>query len=333
MCLAPIIDAPASSIRASFIIAGALCRVRSNSRSLLASLRAIPDATEEDSEERSVTTPDSFTLTVIVTTRDSHINEHQPRFRGRDHLLFASFGAGNVFTFDLLRREITASISEGLARNSSFWQSTLLPIAIGVLGPSLGIAPLHCACLTAGNSGLLLAGVSGAGKSTLAAAMGQSGFDLLSDDWTYISARPESDDLHAHGLTVPVKLLPDAVNHFPELRGQTLGLAMNGEMSFEVDPAVLNIRSAESCVPSRLIFVRRISPPELRLTPVEPNLACEFFLRSAERLPPELTGAAHRRSSIIDRIASLECWLFSYGGPPHPAARFLHTWHMERVHA
>ena len=68
-----------------------------------------------------------------------------------------------------------------------FWDRILLPIALGVLGPALGVVPVHSACLAIDGAGLLIAGASGAGKSTLSVALAQEGFDFISDDWTYLS--------------------------------------------------------------------------------------------------------------------------------------------------
>ena len=60
-----------------------------------------------------------------------------------------------------------------------------------------------------------LCGPPGAGKSTLSVALARCGLSLVSDDWTYISE--EADGLIAQGINAPVKLLPDAVQYFPEL--------------------------------------------------------------------------------------------------------------------
>ena len=55
------------------------------------------------------------------------------------------------------------------------------------MGTTVGVMPLHSACLDHDGRGLLLAGNSGAGKSTLTVALARCGFSLISDDWTYIS--------------------------------------------------------------------------------------------------------------------------------------------------
>ena len=71
-----------------------------------------------------------------------------------------------------------------------------------------------------------------AGKSTLSVALAQAGFALLSDDWTYIRACARTP--MACGLAVPIKLLPDALSHFPELRALTPVQTSNGEFAYKV---------------------------------------------------------------------------------------------------
>src|ERR1700712_3658218 len=124
------------------------------------------------------------------------------------HVVAASFGAENVFVIDLRRRALAGKVSAAVGQDAEFWLRTLLPIAAGVFGTTIGLLPLHSACLSREGDGILIAGPSGAGKSTLAVAMGQRGFDYVSDDWTYCTTG--SGRLTAHGLAAKVKLLPDA---------------------------------------------------------------------------------------------------------------------------
>jgi len=51
-----------------------------------------------------------------------------------------------------------------------------------------GLVPLHAACVGRAGRGLLLMGGSGAGKSTLALHCWLAGFDLLSEDSTFVAA-------------------------------------------------------------------------------------------------------------------------------------------------
>jgi HPr Serine kinase C-terminal domain len=324
-------------LETSVELAGLCCELKTNSPALIATVEAAMVPLPNSERRRPGEAP-SFSI-AIEAREDKPTSRHAGSFRGSGHLVFVSFG-NNVFVLDLLRRQITASISSSLTHDREFWKNTLFPIALGVLGPAMGVAPLHCACVSMNGQGMLIAGISGAGKSTLAVALAQSGMELISDDWTYVSRLGISeagiggtgDNLRAYGLEVPVKLLPDAVEHFPQLRGQMLRRAMNGEMAFEVEPSLLQARCASWCQPSALVFLERRAQPGFTITAMERPSARAFFERSAERLPDILADAIRQRSMTIERVSSLPCFLLAYGGPPLAAAHALRNWHEERFH-
>ena len=239
-----------------------------------------------------------------------------PAFRGMGHLAFASFG-NDMFGFDLLRRRISGVVCQQTAADDRFWQFVLLPIAIGVMGSVLGVVPMHCACLEWKGEGVLITGASGAGKSTLAAAMAQYGFTFLSDDWTYVS--DPGGRVVAQGLNVPLKLLPDAKRFF-SLSDRQLALAMNGEWAYEVEVSKFGAKTKTATEPKRLLLLERSERKAPHFDPVNPQLICDFFERSSERLPACLHEAQKVRSRIIDRVANLGCWRFRYSGSPHEAA-------------
>jgi hypothetical protein len=241
------------------------------------------------------------------------------------HVVMASFGWANVFVFDLLRRIITAIVTENIARDHQFWDELLLPIAVGVLGATVGIVPVHCACLSIGDERLLVAGVSGAGKSTLSAALAQCGFDYVSDDWTYFSR--ERRGLVTHGMATRMKLLPDAILHFPGLERHSLRLSLNGELAYEVPAGTFGAKLRSFCEPRCGIFLERVSDPSgsSEFTPTSKWQARQYLESSVERLPSQLGETARDRSEIMDRIAALPWWRFRYSGAlTSPLGNFIH---------
>jgi hypothetical protein len=110
-------------------IAGVSCSIRTNSLELastLCSWRA------KNRKHDAV----GFSMQVVVSeTRDDCVTH--PHFRGLDHIVVATFGASNIFMFDLIRREISATVSAQMARTAAFWTDTLFPIAVGVLGSAI----------------------------------------------------------------------------------------------------------------------------------------------------------------------------------------------------
>ena len=130
--------------------------------------------------------------------------------------------------------KLSRQSGEEVAADHGFWDHILLPITMGVLGPAVGVVPVDAACLTFDGEGMLIAGDSGAGKSTLSVALAQNGFGYISDDWSYLAMH--SGQITAHGMSVPAKLLPDAMKHFPALARYSLAPALNGELAYELSP-------------------------------------------------------------------------------------------------
>jgi hypothetical protein len=257
-----------------------------------------------------------FALRVLVDDR-LHRSDEAPVYRGMNHVAFATFGS-DFFGFDLLRKQITAVVCPETACDETFWNRVLWPIAIGVMGCFIGVVPLHSACLEWNGSGVLVAGVSGAGKSTLAAAMAHSGFSFLSDDWTYIARR--NGNLVACGLDVPIKLLPDTARFFDGLANHRVARSLNGELAYEIEAAHFSSHTIRECVPHHLFMLERRTsgPSEFRKLPPEP--ARDFFEQSSEPFPEVLSHGREFRSIILNQVASLQCWCFTYSGSPHDAA-------------
>jgi hypothetical protein len=265
----------------------------------------------------------------IVVDELSNEAAGEPHFRGMQHVVTATFGSSNVFVFDILRRALSASVSAAIARDNLFWKEKLIPISLGVLGSAIGLVPVHCACLELDGDGLLIAGVSGAGKSTLSVALSEDGFNYVSDDWTYISRR--RDGIVAHGTSAPVKLLPDAVNHFRSLERYRLRRSMNGELAYEVGIAeAFGAQIERACEPRWLIFLQRTQMGGSDFTPMSSAEAREYVNSSVERLPPQLHEAVAMRAQTIEQVAKLPSWRFRYGGTPQFAAKELRKFVVHR---
>ncbi len=257
-----------------------------------------------------------FALRVLVDDRLKRTGT-DPVYRGMDHVVYAAFGS-DFFGFDLLRKEISAVVSSQTASDEKFWNRTLVPIAIGVMGCFIGVVPLHSACLEWNGVGILIAGVSGSGKSTLSAAMADSGFSFLSDDWTYVSIRNGS--LVTFGLRIPFKLLPQAARFFGGFPNHGVTRSMNGELAYEVDPAYFGARRIIESVPRHLFLLERRSSGPSEFQKLTPDFVRDFFERSSEPFPGVLKHGRRFRSIILDQVARLHCWRFTYSGSPHDAA-------------
>jgi hypothetical protein len=308
------IDQNARPHSRSLCFAGATCDLRTNSPELAAVMERLSISPDNVG-------PSGFTMRVVVN-ESSYEPVGEPHFRGLHHVVTASFGRSNVFVFDILRRTLGASVSAAVARDDRFWKEKLIPIALGVLGAAMGLVPVHCACLELEGDGLLVAGASGAGKSTLSVALSGSGFNYVSDDWTYISQC--RGGIVAHGTSAPVKLLPDAVKHFKPLQGHNLRRSMNGELAYEVNIAEsFGAQIQRECEPRWLIFLERTHRTGAEFTPVSTAEARSYINSSIETLPPQLCEAAAMRKRTVESVAVLPGWLFRYGGTPQFAAQEL----------
>lgn len=301
-------------LRTDLLIAGAHCAFATNSEQILASV----DRWRCPNRSRTSRTFDMNVLLDSSLPSDRDVKTHT-HFRGLHHLVFATLGTYELFIFDLVRKQVAAAVSQAAASESAFWNSYLLPITVGIMGTTLGVIPVHSACLDLDGKTLLIAGVSGAGKSTLSVALAHCGFSLVSDDWTYVSQEAES--LIAHGLDAPVKLLPDAIRYFPELSGRTPRMWFNGELAFEIEHEEFCRRSTARCSrPHWLMFLERTSDSGCDFFPCSTHDAQAFFESSAERLPCQIPEASAARSAIIRSIANCRCWRLRTGESPQVTA-------------
>jgi hypothetical protein len=316
-------------LRADLLVAGAHCALATNSEPLVNALSGWICAGVPRSRR-------TFDLEVLVGPELPHTTEFktQTHFRGVHHLVFATIGSHEVFAFDLARRRVTGAVSALTAQDRNFWVSHWLPITIGIMGTTIGVIPLHCACLDRDGRGLLLAGVSGAGKSTLSVALARCGLSLISDDWTYITRERYADSdstgigalnrLIAHGLSAPVKLLPDAINHFPELANHTPKMWFNGELAFELSAGeVAHTPVKTISQPQWLFFLERTSATGCDFHRVTATEVREFFESSAERLPACLPATTAARSLTIEALSDCRSWRVRSGESPAATAQAL----------
>jgi hypothetical protein len=310
--------------RTDFSAAGTTCILSTNSLEVLRTVvdwrvprKQVPDKILE--------------MEIVVDDAPDNGRERNAHFRGVRHLVFAFISPRSFVIYDLARRRVHAVLSTTAARDACFWKTLLIPITIGILGTTVGVVPLHCACLERNGQGLLIAGVSGAGKSTLAAAMALLGFRIISDDWTYVCKGDA--DLVAHGLLAPVKLLPDAVRFFSELRNFTPSTALNGELAYQIDPQSLGWEVGETSSPRAIFFLDRCSTGGCHLLPCPSEQVKTFFENSAERLPEEIPQAKAFRTEVIRALAARPAWIVRSGESPQKTARVIEDFLLEGDYA
>jgi hypothetical protein len=305
-------DTTSLPYRAEFHLAGTRCLLSTNSREVLKASRCW-QSTVDLSAARA------FHMKIIESNSDIPDASDCTHFRGLRHLVFAKLEKGSFVVFDLLRRRVIGVLSSAVSHDAHFWNSTLLPITVGLLGTTLGLAPLHCACLDRNGSAVLIAGHSGAGKSTLTAALAKQGFSVVSDGWTYVSIN--GDHPIAYGLLASVKLLPDALRFFPELQRCALEETLNGEIAYQADPVtVFHSKVKTRSRPKWILLLERTSEPGCQFVPCESEYVTDFFEKNAEKLPAELENAIRNRSEVIRSLSECNSWILQTGDTPMHAA-------------
>jgi hypothetical protein len=263
------------------------------------------------------------TLTMVVNKRREtpDVGENFPIFRGRKEYVHADYGRDGSLWFDLKARAVSGMVSHDLLADAPRFRSAVLAVIAGVLAPALGLTGVHAGCVVRDGKAALLAATSGVGKSTLALALALRGWSLLSDDWTFVSASPIG--LHAWGMRTSLKLLPDAVGHFPELSALSPKLSLNGEMSFEVDPwSFFHIDRAVQATPAAVILLERNASSrevtQCKLERCAPDETRRRLFSDIEEQPAEIDRVNESQSSLIDQLCTLPSYKMQICG--HPAA-------------
>jgi hypothetical protein len=304
---------------ARFFVAGSIWDLRSNSEEIL---RAMRETFDQMGGEQQADLHLQFHVDFAVNNAPRWSTPH---FRALDHLYYATYGPCDSMLVDQIGRRVIGSFSPAAARDVHHWKQTVLPVLLGIASASIGVTPVHCACVVKDGSGLLLGGESGAGKSTMALSLSRNGFSYLSDDCTYLSRM--GTEVRAWGLPTPVKLLPDAVSYFPELVSFDPVLSLNGEWALSVDPtAISNVERCLSCAPRWLVFLERKerkvdSPPIIK--PLNSSEAASRLVADLETMPPILFDQYQYQLETIDRLVDRECWVVQHGLKPELLARLL----------
>src|SRR6516164_8208426 len=292
-------------LRTDFSVAGASCFLSTNSKEVLR-------AAERWKKAQPRVQAKSFEMDIFVDATLDVEGMQRAHFRGLRHLVWVALPPRGLITYDLLRRRVRAVLTLRAASDLALWDSLLLPVTIGILGTTMGVAPLQCACLDQDGSALLVAGASGAGKSTLAAALGKRGFGVVSDDWTYLTLGESG--LIAHGLEAPIKLLPDTTRFFSELEKFALRITLNGEEAYGVDARrERDFEVKEMTEPKWMFFLERSTSRGCRMIPCRAEYVKGFFEQIAERLPEELPQAKVSRSKVIQKLSERPAWILHTG--------------------
>lgn len=289
-----------------FLVTGASWKLFTNSAEIMAVMEKVSQPDENGSLAPDLTL--FFYVDFELSESDAR---SRPYFRALEHLYYGTYGPGDSMLVDQQNRRVVGSLCAATARDVNYWKRVILPCLVGITSACVGITPLHCACVVKDQFGLLIHGESGAGKSTLALSLSLNGFSYLADDCTYISA--SKDQLQCWGSSAPLKLVPDAVTYFPQLAGLALGESLNGELSYEIDPAaVFGVRCASKCDPRWIIFVERGHRSKAAFRKISRAEAADRFASDLECLPACVADQREYQLAVIDILAQHGGWILQH---------------------
>ena len=293
-----------------FVVTGAIWEVSTNSKEILAILE-----NEFERNDDEVIASDLNLHFYMDSKLPDHGRQAHPHFRALEHLYYGTYGPGDAMLVDQRNRRVVGSLSLSTARDASYWGRVILPCLVGITSACVAVTPLHCACVVKDGGGLLLHGESGSGKSTLALSLSLNGFTYLADDCTYISA--SRGGLRCWGLPTPLKLLPEAVAHFPQLAGLVPRQSLNGELAFEVYPSQMSgVSRSASCEPRWLVFIERVRESGAAFHVINSAEAARRLSSDLEILPSCIADQRDRQKQMIDTLVQRQCWVLRHGLPP-----------------
>ena len=301
-------------LRGTFTVAGATSEICTNSESILAvAQECFPPPPKE---------PSLFRLRFRFWVDSDGTSQPPwplPYFRGLGDLVFGGFDSESSVMVDLAARRIVGRFSPLLAADHDYWKKVIFPRMITAIGPAIGVTELHCACLEWKGNGLVLFGAPGAGKSTLSMALALQGFSLVSEDWTYFSR--DDSGVVAWGLPTGVKLLPDAVRHFPELSNFPRAVSLNGEEAYQISPERdFGVSLAHSCRPKWLLFLERGEKPAFDISSFSAAPAEERLCHDLLAQPPEVLSW---QTETVSKLVQHGCSRLRYGGSAQVVASSL----------
>ncbi|MGD0829756.1 MAG: hypothetical protein ABR907_02355 [Terracidiphilus sp.] len=277
-------------------------------------------------------------ITLLVRNRRgvTGVTSNFPLFRGRNEFVHADYGLDGSVWFDLKAREVVGALSDQIIADEGFFRRAVLAVIAGILAPSLGVIVLHAGCVVREGKAILLAAPSGVGKSTLSLSLATRGWSLLSDDWSFVA--DVANGLIVWGMQTTIKLLPDAALHFPKLLALTPAIALNGELSFEIDPwTYFGVERSTQVAPSAIVFLNRDSSRinehgcDISYSTKEGTM--DALLDDIEEQPEEIVRGAGSRKAIMHQLCCLPSLQVRFCGEPAAVAADLDQVLTELIYA
>lgn len=267
-------------------------------------------------------TPLEVRLMVDADGPAALFDPRQLRPRVQAHLHTITLDARNHAAVDLERGVAIGTVTPEVARDADFVRYAFIEaMGLSMLARARGYVAIHASAVVHRGRAAILQGPAGAGKSTLAVAAARLGLGVLAEDVVF--ARATAGDVELWGMPWIQRLLPDAVDHFPELAGIEPRVQPNGEHKIEVDLDVLRPGAARPSAPAGaiLLLARGSGGP----TGVQPLAAAEASA-GFEVLWPWGDGWSPGHEAVIRQLLATRAGRLHVNGSPAAAAEVLAAW-------
>ena len=259
-------------------------------------------------------TPESEFLIQICVDPNRH-DEGPPRvpcYRSLKHIFHIACSESNFAVADLASGCAVGFVTPEMLEDTSFFRYRFLECLFHVWVVHRSHTPVHGSGITLDRRGVLICGPAGAGKSTLAYACAKSGMQILTDDVAHVRIDPASKQLLVWGNPWCLRLLPDAVQLFPELSDEKVTLRGNHDGYLEVDTlSRFQGSPMASCQPVGLVFLERTEGAVTRLSPMRREIALDRVRRD---IVLDEDVVMERHYSVLEQLVRTGTYTLTYSG-------------------
>jgi hypothetical protein len=317
-----------AAYRDVFEVLGKRVAVETNSIDMLQRMRrlfSMPPSSRTD--------PITFHWRIITQPDAEPMTPNYKRLAFSDPgLRFAQFGHRSFFAVDLKLRRAVAFVTEAMADDDVAFTTPFLDSLFCTCCATLGFLPLFSSSVAIDGQGILILGAPGSGKTTASYVLAKSGMQLVGDEGVFLERSGRT--LRAWGGFWPIAFRADALQFFPELKGNTKPFAYHNFRYLHLEKNKILNSSSQSVTPVACVFLERAGSSPLRVSALEP---LELFRQVGDSLLFEEDSCFRpHQQAILNRLARLPGYRIVYGVDPADAAaaiRKLLVRHMAGIQA
>jgi hypothetical protein len=270
--------------------------------------------------------PPNFNVHLVLTGAGSRRAPRRPppapSFLGGAGLLSAVTGPSSCVALSPQQGAALVAVSRDSLRHPYHARYELIEFAVFTLAArAQQLLPLHAACVSLHDRGVLLVGASGAGKSTMALHCLRRQLDFVSEDAVFVTAK----GLRATGVANFLHVCPDALRWLPRpeagvIRASPQIRRRSGVQKFEIDLRRKDFRLAAR--PPRLRTVVFLSPRPGRRAALQPLSGADLCARLLAAQP--YAAAQPHWSEFLANMKDLGGYELRRGRHPQEGAETLH---------